>query len=103
MLKYIDVFTLWNAAEKTARRPITITEIGEATGIAHSTIRRMRVNEPCDPNKLVEVAKAIYTISGTKPPPLMPVVWWEDDPAEGADPKGSNGEPFGSKDDVVPA
>lgn len=81
-LKYLDIFGLWNEIEKAIKRDITITEIGDETGIAHSTIRRMRVGEPSDPPKLAKVAKALYKLGGITPMPKTPVVWldWEHEP-----------------------
>lgn len=74
------------------KRPVTIVEICEATGISEFTLRNMRNGEYNNPEKLKPVYEFLYKLGGLKPPKRVAIAWlvWEDEPiAEVSDDKNN--------------
>lgn len=78
MMKYFDVFELWNKANGAARRVITQEELQKASGVTRPTLMKMKNGGNSDPVKVAAVAEALYRISGLKRPKRLVIAWLDD-------------------------
>jgi len=81
MMKYFDVFDLWNKANGVARRTITQEELQKASGVTRPTLMKMKNGGGnSDPVKVAAVAEALYKLSGLKRPKKLVIAWLDDAP-----------------------
>lgn len=65
-----ELITLWTEKERREQRRITLTEIAEATGLSHETIRNIRDNKTSrfDEPVIVELCKYFDVPNGSSVP-----------------------------------
>ena len=80
MLRYFDVYDLWNKANGARRRQITQEELMRASGVTRPTLMKMKNGAGnSDPVKITAVAKALYRLSGLKRPEKLIIAWVDED------------------------
>jgi len=70
-----NLFDLWNKAEGSIKRIIEVQEVELATGIAWSTIKRMKQGKQGNLDKFAAICEYLYKVSGLEIPYNAPVPW----------------------------
>lgn len=83
MIRYFDVYDLWNKANGATRRQITQEELMRESGVTRPTLMKMKNGVGnSDPVKITAVAEALYRLSGLKRPKRIIIAWVDEDDDE---------------------